>query len=195
MPPSTTVVVAIPPCSPEQTLKDTAFRERLAALTEGMPSSFWPPEARTIERDLWNGIRASASGFSYLRSGAKTYHLIPLPDGKIYARSCWKGFGFGRLILEPLELLAMLPYFPGGSRIAQDILDLISKAAEETPRESLTPHELWSAWGDALDEANRLWNEGDRDGARQAEARATDFRVRHQALIFQLKQQEVDRAA
>jgi hypothetical protein len=132
---------------------------------------------------------------SWLQVGHWTHHLIATQEGKIFVSS-WssKTRASRRSVIDPLVLLKMVSYFPK-HHFGQDILDLMMRAGNAQGFETMTAHELWSAWGDTATEAERCWREGDREGALRMEAKARDYEVRHGRLIWALRQEEVERAA
>jgi hypothetical protein len=144
---------------------------------------------------------------SYLKVGtsrlirSSLIFLIPTQEGKVFAVKGTKlpgihvlKMGTPRMALKPLDLLRVLPYFPG-SVIASDLAALLCDAGDAQSFEPLSAQELWSAMGDATDEADRAWKAGNVEIAKKAEAHVRDFKARHQHLIAQTLQKEVDRAA
>jgi hypothetical protein len=132
---------------------------------------------------------------SFLRvTASRLIFLIPTQEGKVFAVRAGKDYRTVRKVSEPLDLLKVLPFFPD-SVIASDLAALLCDAGDAQSFEPLSAQELWSAMGDATDEADRAWKAGNVEIANKAEARVRDFKARHQHLIAQTLQQEVDRAA
>jgi hypothetical protein len=130
---------------------------------------------------------------SYLKVGKSFIFLIPSQEGKVFAVKPGRNGRAVRMALDPLELLKALPYFSKRA-VSPDLADLLCQAGNRQSFEPMTADQLWSAWHDSATEAIRLLNDGDREGARRLESQAVEFRVRHQRIVSELRQKEVDSA-